>query len=72
MLGKNLNVVIQLIEDFSLSSGDDWIGARRNRCFYFLIDSDKNFVTRMLRENFYRPVTPFISMAYSRSMIFTL
>jgi hypothetical protein len=23
-----------------------------NRCFYFLIDSDKIFVTRMLRENF--------------------
>ena len=42
-------------------------------CFLFLfIDFDKNFVTRMLRENFYRSVTPFISMAYSRSMIFTL
>ena len=33
---------------------------RYNRCFYLLIDSDKIFVTRMLRENFYSPVTPFI------------
>jgi hypothetical protein len=43
-----------------------------NRCFYFLIDSDKNFVTRMLRENFNRPVTLFISMVYSLNVIFTL
>ena len=43
-----------------------------NRCFYFLINSDKIFVTRMLRENFYRPVTLFISMAYSLNVIFTL
>jgi len=43
-----------------------------NRCFYFLIDSDTNFVTRMLHENFNKPVTLFTSMAYSRSMIFTL
>jgi len=42
-----------------------------NRCFYFLIDSDKIFVTRMFRENFYRSVTPFISMVYSLSMILT-
>ena len=45
---------------------------RSNCCYYLFIDFDKNFVTRMLRENLFIPVTLIISIAYSFSMIFTL
>ena len=40
--------------------------------YLLLIDFDKIFVTRMLRENFNNHVTLFMSMTYGLSMIFTL
>ncbi len=48
------------------------VGQGSNCCSYLFIDFDKKSATRMRHENFLSPVTLFISMVYSLSMIFTL